>query len=140
MTAFENPSPEAIRALLGKAKTIAVVGLSPKASRPSHQVAKAMQGFGYKIIPARPAVKEVLNERAFPCLTDIKEHIDIVDVFRAPEHVMPIVNDAIEKNVKVLWLQEGVTNEAAANKATRHGMTVIMNRCIYKDYLKLLGN
>ncbi len=140
MNEFINPAPVEIRTILSQAKTLAVIGLSPKEARPSNRVAKAMQGFGYKIIPVRPGVKQVLGEPAFRELADVDQQVDIVDVFRAPEHVMPIVDQAIEQGIKVLWLQEGVINLDAARKAQQHGITVIMDRCIYKDYQKLLGN
>jgi len=136
---FENPGPDEIGALLGKVKRIAVVGLSPKANRPSHQVASALQRFGYRIIPVRPAVEEVLGEKAYPDLGSVPGSIDLVDVFRAPEYVEPIVDACIEKGVPALWLQDGVVNEPAAHRAREAGITVIMDRCIYRDYLALHG-
>lgn len=134
---FENPDLNQISALLLKVKSIAVVGLSPKANRPSHQVAAAMQKFGYRIIPVRPAVDEVLGEKAYADLREVPEPIDMVDVFRAPEHVDEIVDACIERQVPCLWLQDGVVNESAARRAREAGMTVVMNRCVYRDYLAL---
>jgi predicted CoA-binding protein len=136
--AFSNPSLDDIRALLKKTKTIAVVGLSPKPSRPSHGVSAAMQGFGYRIIPVRPAVSEVLGEKAYADLHELPSLPDMVDVFRAPEHVGPIVDSCIELGIKAIWLQDGVINEAAAQKAADAGMTVVMDRCIYRDYITLM--
>lgn len=135
---FSNPKPEEIRALLKQAKTIAVVGLSPKPDRPSHTVARALQRFGYRIVPVRPAVDEVLGEKAYARLADIPFPVDLVDVFRAPEHVPAIVEAAIAIGAKALWLQEGVVNAEAAERAQAAGLTVVMDRCIYKDYLALM--
>lgn len=135
---FSNPSLDEIKTLLKASKTIAVVGLSPRSSRPSHGVSAAMQGFGYRIIPVRPAVEEVLGEKAWPDLRALPITPDIVNVFRAPEHVGPIVDACIELGIKAIWLQDGVVNEAAALKAQRGGMTVIMDRCIYRDYMQLM--
>lgn len=138
MSAFENPPPQAIRALLQQVRNIAVVGLSPRPNRPSHQVAAALQGFGYRIIPVRPAVKEVLGEPAYGDLRQVPVQIDLVDVFRAPQHVDAIVDTCIELRLPALWLQDGVVDQAAARRARDAGMTVIMDRCIYRDYLTLL--
>jgi len=135
---FENPSPDRIRALLREVKTIAVLGLSDNPARPSYHVAQALQGFGYRIIPVRPAQSEVLGEKAYVKLADLPATPDLVDVFRAPEHVPGIVDECIAKGVGRLWLQEGVVNEAAAEKARAAGMTVVMDRCIYKEYVALM--
>lgn len=134
---FRNPNLDEISALLLAVKSIAVVGLSPKPNRPSYQVASAMQQFGYRIIPVRPAVDEVLGERAYADLHELPGPVDLVDVFRAPEHVGPIVDACIELAVPYLWLQDGVINEPAAQRAREAGITVVMNRCIYRDYLAL---
>lgn len=140
---FENPDEAAIRQLLNEVKTMAVIGLSPKANRPSHQVAAAMQGYGYKIIPVRPAVDAVLGETCYPSLFEIPnpQTIDLVDVFRAPEHVDEIVDACIELKLPAIWLQDGVVNEAAAQRAKAAGITVVMDRCVYRDYhsFKLSG-
>jgi predicted CoA-binding protein len=134
--AFDNPDEQSIRGLLQQCRTIAVVGLSPKANRPSHQVASAMQSYGYTIIPVRPATGEVLGETCYASLYDIPEpeRIDMVDVFRAPEHVDEIVDACIALKLPVIWLQDGVVNEAAAQRALDAGITVVMDRCIYRDY------
>lgn len=135
---FENPATATLRQLLKRVKTIAVVGLSPNPNRPSHMVASALQRFGYRIIPVRPAVKEVLGERAWPDLRALPEKPDLVDVFRAPEHVGPIVDACIELGIGALWLQDGVINEREALRAQRAGITVVMDRCIYRDYYRLI--
>lgn len=132
---FVPPSKQGICALLQKIRHIAVVGLSPRANRPSHQVAAALQRFGYHVIPVRPATSEVLGEKCFPRLEEVPGPIDLVDVFRAPEHVDEIVDSCIALKVPALWLQDGVINEAAALRAQQAGIFVVMDRCIYRDYL-----
>ena len=138
---FENPSPQAIGALLRRAHTVAVVGLSPNENRPSHRVARAMQGFGWRIVPVRPAVTEVLGETAYASLDDIPEalrrDIDLVDVFLAPERVGPVVDRAIALGLPAIWLQDGVIDEAAAQRAKDAGLTVVMNRCVWRDWVPL---
>lgn len=136
-TDFENPSLDEIRDLLARVQHIAVVGLSPKPNRPSHQVAAALQGFGYHIIPVRPAVESVLGERAWARLEDVPGPVDLVDVFRAPDRIAPVVDACIARRVPALWLQDGVINPAEAQRARAAGIRVIMDRCIYRDYLML---
>lgn len=131
---FRNPDAAAIRALLQSVRTIAVVGLSPSPLRPSHGVARALQQFGYKVIPVRPAVDQVLGERAYPTLSDVAEPFDLVDVFRSPEHIAPLVDECLRLGVKAIWLQDDVVDEAAARRAADAGVTVVMDRCIYRDY------
>lgn len=133
-----NPTPDQIRSLLREVKTIAVVGLSPRAERPSYRVSRAMQGFGYRIVPVRPAVTEVLGEKAYARLSDIPFPVDLVDVFRNADEVGPIVDECIALGVKRLWLQDGVVNEEAAEKARAAGITVVMDRCVWRDYLDFI--
>ena len=130
---FRNPDPEQICALLREVKTIAVVGLSPNPARPAFRIARALQGFGYRIIPVRPKVAEVLGEQAYASLSEVPEKIDLVDVFRAAEHVGPIVDECLRLGLKRIWLQDGIVNEEAAEKALGGGMTVVMDRCIWRD-------
>jgi predicted CoA-binding protein len=134
---FENPSPRDICKLLGEVHTIAVVGLSPNTARPSFGVAKALQSFGYRIFPVRPLITEVLDEKAYPDLESLPEVPDIVEVFRAAEHVPAIVESCIKLGVKKLWLQDGVIHEEAALRAQQAGITVIMDRCMFRDYTHL---
>lgn len=134
---FENPSADARRDLLKNVKTIAVLGLSPKPDRPSFVVARAMQRFGYRIVPVRPATAEVLGEKAYAKLDEVPDKIDLVDVFRAAEHLDAIVDECIALKIPAIWIQEGIVNEAAAQRARDAGMTVVMDRCIYKDYIAL---
>jgi predicted CoA-binding protein len=136
---FKNPPREEIRQLLERAQTIAVVGLSPKRERDSFHVASALQQFGYRIIPVHPGPERLLNEPVVHDLKDVKA-CDIVDVFRAPQHVDAIVDVCIAKGFKMLWLQEGVIDEAAAEKARKAGLMVVMDRCILKDWIALMGS
>lgn len=115
-------------------RTIAVVGLSSNPARPSHSVAKYLQSQGYKIIPVNPKEKEVLGEKAYPDLLSIPEAVDIVDIFRRSEDVPPIVDQAIQIKAKVVWMQEGIINEEASKKASDAGLTVIMDKCMYKEH------
>jgi len=140
MSTFENPSPAEVKQLLQDIKHIAVVGLSPKPARPSHCVAKALQGFGYHIIPVRPAADEILGERVYADLTAIQGPIDLVDIFLNPTRVDAVIDACIELKVPAIWLQEGVVNEAAALRARQAGIQVVMDRCIYKDHKELLGS
>jgi len=133
---FENPGAEERCALLKRVKTIAVVGLSPDPTRPSHGVARAMQGFGYSIIPVHPDAREILGARVYPSLADIPVPVDLVDVFRRAEHIDQIVNDCIRLKLKSIWIQEDIVNEPAALRAQAGGMWVVMDRCIYRDYVQ----
>ena len=136
--AFANPSQDEIRALLKRIKTIAVVGLSGSPGRASHGVARALQGFGYRIIPVNPTLAEVLGEKAYPNLRELPEPVDLVDVFRESSHVAGIVEECIALKLPALWLQDGVVDEATARRARDAGLTVIMDRCIYRDYARLM--
>lgn len=130
---FANPPLTAICRMLREVRTIAVVGLSPKASRPSHRIARALQREGYRVIPVRPALAEVLGEKAYACLDQVPERVDLVNVFRAPEYADGIVDDCLRLGLPRLWLQDGVVNEAAASRAAGAGMEVVMDRCIWRD-------
>ena len=134
---FVNPSPENICKLLREVHTIAVVGLSPNTARPSFRVAQALQNFGYRIFPVRPLVTEVLGEKAYPDLESLPEVPDIVDVFRAAEHVPAIVDSCIKLGIRNLWLQDGVVHEEAALRAQQAGITVVMDQCMFRDYTQL---
>ena len=134
---FENPSAEERCALLKRVKTIAVVGLSPNPIRPSYGVARAMQGYGYRIIPVHPAAREILGERVYSSLSDIPQPVDLVDVFRRAEHIGGVVEECLRLGLKNIWIQEGIINEPAALRARSGGMTVVMDRCIFRDYRQL---
>jgi predicted CoA-binding protein len=130
---FANPTLDEIRNLLQQVKTIAIIGYSPKPERPSHRVAAALQARGYHIIPVRPAIGEGLGVKAYARIADLPETPDLVDVFRRPAAVDAIVDDCIALGIKNLWLQDGVINEAAALRAQAAGMTVVMDRCTWRD-------
>jgi predicted CoA-binding protein len=140
---FTNPDTNQIKLLLENIKTIAVLGLSPKQNRPSYQVAESLQEFGYRIIPVRPAISDVLGEKAYPDLdtlirvSEIK--IDLLDVFRASQYVDEIVDKCIELRIPAIWLQDGVINHQAALRARQAGIVTVMDRCIYRDYLDLIN-
>jgi predicted CoA-binding protein len=133
------PESDPIYELLSRARTIAVVGLSDSPQRPSHRVALYMQSQGYSIIPVNPQITEALGEKAYPSLLEVPEKIDIVDVFRRPEYVDEIVEQAIQLKVPAIWLQEGVINERAAEKARQAGMFVVMDRCVLKEHRARFG-
>ena len=118
-------------------KTIAVVGLSKHPEKPAHFVPKYMKEKGYKIIPVNPTASEILGEKCYKNLLEIPLSIDIVNIFRPSNEVLPIVRDAITKNVKVIWMQEGIVNNEAAQEALKHGLKVIMDKCIMKEHQKL---
>lgn len=128
------PSNDPIRDLLERSKTIAVVGLSDSPLRPSHGVSAYMQAQGYKIIPVNPTIRGALGEKSYPSLLDVPERIDIVNIFRRPEFVEDIVDQAIEIKTPAVWMQEGVINKKAADKAQKAGMTVLMDLCILKEH------
>jgi uncharacterized protein len=131
--------PETIRTILEKTKTIAVVGLSDKADRPSFHVSRYMQGEGYRIIPVHPTVQKVLGEKAYPTLDEayaVEGKIDLVDVFRASEYVPEIVKDVIRLKIPYLWLQEGVCHGEAVKCAEDVGILVVQDRCIYKEHAR----
>jgi predicted CoA-binding protein len=135
----ENPDRHEIRDLLRRARTVAVVGLSDRPYRTSHEIAASLQGYGYKIFPVNPNLRgPVLGEEPYEHVTDTPTTVDIVDVFRRSEKVMPVAEDAVAAGAKVLWLQSGVINEEAAAYATEHGLTVVMDRCIKVDYASLV--
>jgi predicted CoA-binding protein len=130
-----------LRSLLGEARVIAVVGISSTEWRPSHEVASYLQDHGYRIVPINPNETEVLGERAYPTLLDIPEgvRVDVVDVFRRPEHTPDVARDAVKVGARVLWLQEGIVNEEAARIAQEGGLVVIMGVCIKKVRQRLMA-
>ncbi|HVS20734.1 MAG TPA: CoA-binding protein [Pyrinomonadaceae bacterium] len=129
-------SPEAIARILDECRTIAVVGLSSKPTRPSHGVAAYMQRTGYRVIPVNPNETEVLGEKAHALLADVPEKIDLVDVFRRPEEAGAAVDQAIAIGAKAVWLQEGLIDHAAAQRALDAGLLVVMDRCWLKEHAR----
>src|SRR5687767_9939193 len=132
---FENPVKSEIENLLRRVRTIAVLGLSESSEKPSYRVAQNLQRFGYRIVPVNPSAREILGERVWPDLASAWQGagpVDLVDVFRKPEHVAAIVDECIRLGVPALWLQEGVVDETAALKARAAGIFTVMDRCIFK--------
>lgn len=127
-----------IRRILKYSKTIAVVGLSPKPHRPSHQVARYLISVGYTIIPVNPGQDQILGLTCYPNLRAITVPVDMVDIFRRQEEVPPIIDDAIAIGARFIWMQEGIVNEEAATRAEAAGLIVIMNRCTKIDHMNLL--
>lgn len=123
--------------ILKESKTIAVVGLSPDPSRPSHGVARYLIEQGYHVIPVNPMVNQVLGQKSYPDLAAVPERMDVVDIFRSPEHVPPIVEAAIVKGIPTVWMQEGIINEEAARRARDAGLRVVMDRCMMKEHFSL---
>ena len=126
--------------LLRTTKTIAVVGLSSNPMRPSFGVSRFLQRHGFRVVPVNPKETEVLGERAYPSVKDVPDQIDIVNIFRRPARVPEVVDDALAKGARCIWMQEGVINHEAARKAEAAGMPVVMNRCILKELARLLPN
>ncbi|MGH7961095.1 MAG: CoA-binding protein [Candidatus Binatia bacterium] len=137
MSAFENPSDTKIREILATPRTVAVVGCSPDPDRDSHRIAALLKARGHRVIPVNPGCQEILGERCFASLRDIPEAVDMVDVFRRPEFVDQIADDAVAMRAKILWLQLDVINEPAARKAQAAGLTVVMDRCPAIEYRRL---
>ena len=127
-----NPPDDEIRRILQTYRKVAVVGLSSNPGRASHGVARFLQGQGFKIIPVNPKETQVLGEKAYPDLLSLPEKPEIIDIFRRPEHVPALINQAIEIGAKVVWMQEGVVNHEAAAKALENGLAVIMDKCMFK--------
>ena len=122
-----------------RVKTIAVVGLSDDPFRPSHGVSAYLQAQGYKVIPVNPRIDEALGEKSYPSLLDVPERIDLVDIFRRPEFVGEIVQQAIDLKIPAVWMQEGVINQSAAAKARAAGLFVVMDHCILKEHKTRFG-
>ena len=130
MEEFKNPTNQEIRELLSESTIIAVVGLSPKPSRPSYGVANYLKKQNYQIIPVNPGHSEILGEKSYASLSEIPEKVDVVDIFRKPEHVAPIVEQAIKIKAKAIWMQSGIVNHQAAQIAKEAGLMVVMDKCM----------
>jgi predicted CoA-binding protein len=133
------PRSDPITELLKRSRTIAVVGLSNSPLRPSHGVSAYMQTQGYQIIPVNPQIDEALGEKSYPSLLEVPEKIDIVNIFRRPDAVEEIVDQAIQLKVPAVWMQETVINEKAAEKARQAGIFVVMDRCILQEHKARFG-
>lgn len=135
--AFRNPPDEVIREILATPRTVAVVGCSPDPSRDSHHVARMLLGRGHRVIPVNPRADEILGRRSYPSLAAIPEPVEMVDVFRRSEEVAAIAAEAVEMGARILWLQLGVIDSAAAERSHAAGLTVVMDRCPVIEYRRL---
>ena len=125
--------------ILRKYRTVAVVGVSSREERPSYRVARYLKEHGYRIIPVNPRETEVLGERCYPDLCSVPEPVEVVDVFRPPRYVPRVVAEAIFSGAKAIWMQEGIVHEAAARRARKAGLEVVMDRCMMMEHRKLTG-
>ena len=133
----DNPPSREIEEILAQCRTIAVVGLSPKESRDSNRVARYLIQHGYEVIPVNPGQKEILGKTCYRSLLDIPVAVDMVDLFVSPARVPPVVDQAIDKGVRVIWMQLGVVHNASAQKAREAGIQVVMNSCIMQEHKRL---
>ncbi len=137
---ISDPTETEIRELLERSNTVAVVGLSDDPRRPSHGVARALQSFGFRVFPVNPNLDgPVLGERPYASVEEIPEPVDIVDVFRRSEEILPVAAGAVTAEAKVFWTQLGVVNEEAASLASEGGLSVVMDRCLAVEYARLAG-
>ncbi|HEX7702714.1 MAG TPA: CoA-binding protein [Kofleriaceae bacterium] len=135
-----NPTDEQLKTILTEAKTIAMVGASENPEKPSHRIFKELLAAGYHVIPVNPRETSVLGEKAVASLAEIKEPVDIVDVFRRAEETPPIADEAAALGAKTLWLQAGISNDETAARARAHGMTIVMDKCIGATHRTLIGH
>jgi predicted CoA-binding protein len=132
-------SDQMLKDILSSAKTVASVGLSSNRAKESYGIVQYLKGQGYRIIPVNPTATEILGEKAYPDLESVPEKIDVVQVFRKPEDVPPVVDSAIKAGAKVVWMQEGIVNEEAAAKARAAGLRVVMDACMRAEHRRLIG-
>lgn len=126
-----------VEKIIRESRNIAVVGISNKLGRPSLTVASYLKGQGYRIIPVNPTIQDVNGEKCYPDLTSIPEKVDVVDIFRKPADVLPVVEEAVRIGAKAVWMQEGIVNEEAARKAKEAGLLVVMDKCMLKEHSRL---
>lgn len=134
---FKNPDTNALRAALGKVKTIAIVGASPKPERPSHYIGAFLKQQGYRVIPIHPVAAEIFGEKVYKRLSDVPEKIDLADFYINAERVGPMVDEAVALGIPFIWMQDHVVDEAAAQRARDAGATVVMDDCIYRRWRQL---
>lgn len=137
--AYQNPADQQIKGFLASLKTVAVVGLSPDPQRDSHRVASYLQKRGLRVIPVNPKAQEILGEKVYADLAAIPHKVDLVDVFRASEHVPEIARQALDLGARGLWLQEGVVHDQAASRCAQAGLLVVQNKCLKTEHARLLG-
>ncbi len=138
--AEQNPPDEWVKASLERYNVVAIVGLSPKPERPSYKVAKYLKEHYYRIVPVNPGQREILGETCYPRLRAIPFPVDVVDIFRRPDAIPAVVDDAIEIGAKLVWMQLGLAHNQAAYKARKAGIEVVMNRCIKVEHMKMFGS
>ena len=126
-----------IEKIIRESRNIAVVGISNKLGRPSLTVASYLKGQGYRIIPVNPTIQDVNGEKCYPDLSSIPEKVDVLDIFRKPADVLPVVEEAVRVGAKAVWMQEGIVNEEAARKAREAGLQVVMDKCMLKEHSRL---
>lgn len=138
----DQHSDQEIKSIYNNFKNIAVVGMSKNEEKPAHYVPEYLISKGYNVIPVNPTVTEILGRKSYPSILDVKEPIDVVDIFRKSEDVLPIVLEAIKKKdgIKVIWMQEGIHNREAEQKASENGIDVVYNRCMMEEHKRLFGN
>lgn len=129
-----------IERLLKNSRTVAIVGLSSDEERPSYHVGSYLKEHGYTVIPVNPNEDTVIGEKSYPDLVSVPVKVDLVDIFRKAEDVPPVVDEAIEIGAKAVWMQLGIVNRQAAAKARKAGLTVVMNRCMFREYERLFGS
>jgi predicted CoA-binding protein len=135
---YENPSDERLAEILKAHKNVAVAGLTPKQESPANRVARFLKRHGFRIYPVNPRYESVLGEIAWPYIRNISEPVDIIDVFRRPEHLGGVIEDAVTVGAKVIWLQLGIFDEEFAAEAEKAGLEVVMDRCMKKEYERLV--
>ncbi len=136
----DTHSDEEIKEILSKYKNVAVVGMSREEGKDSHEIPKYLIQKGFNVIPVNPNADEILGRKAYKSISDVQETVDIVDIFRPSDKVLPVVQAAISKNSKVIWMQEGISNDEARKLAESNGIIVIFNRCMMKEHIRLLGD
>jgi predicted CoA-binding protein len=135
----DNPPSDEIKDIIRRSEKLAIVGLSPKEERDSNKVARYLMENGYEIIPVNPGQKEILGQKCYKTLKEIPFPVDVADLFLNPTRVPPVVDQAIEKAIGVIWMQLGVIHNEAAQKAREAGITVVMNKCIKQEHEKMVG-
>lgn len=131
---------ETMKHILSTARTVASVGLSSNPQKESNEVGQYLKDHGYRVIPVNPAATEILGEKSYPSLADVPEKVDVVQIFRKPEDVPPVVEEAIRIGAQVIWMQEGIVNEEAAQRAREAGLMVVMDACMKKTHQRLFGS
>jgi len=136
----DNHSDQEIKDILLKYKKVAVVGMSREEGKDSHEIPRYLISKGYDVTPVNPNADSILDKKSYPSVSDVPGNVEIVDIFRPSDKVLPVVQAAISKNPKVIWMQEGISNDEARKLAESKGITVIFNRCMMKEHVRLFGN